>query len=112
LRRDGASTPQRLAFYTLPPPPDDADRPSHLSHSPPELIDCEFPIESSALDTARDALYRYETYRPVIEEHRPLESVGDHLSYELFGETHDPPLSSLNENLPDESAGPAHPSVP
>ena len=111
LRRDGAATPRRLAFYTLPPAPDDADRPSHLQHSPPDLIDCELPVEDADLDTAREALYCYETYRPVIEEHRPLESIGDHISYELFGETHDPPLSSLTESLPGANAGPALPTT-
>ncbi len=107
LRKDGAAFPQRLAFFTLPPPPEDADRPSHLRHSPPELIDCELPIQASDLDTGREALYCYETYRPVIEKHRPLESIGDHLSFEVFGETHDPPLSSLVDDLPgtDVSSG-------
>ena len=106
LRKDGAPFPRRLAFYTLPPAPDDADRPSHLRHSPPTLIDCELPIQASDLDTGREALYCYETYRPVIEKHRPLESVGDHLSFELFEEMHDPPLSSLVEELPDTNENP------
>jgi LmbE family N-acetylglucosaminyl deacetylase len=108
LRRDGAATPRRLAFYTLPPAPDDADRPSHLRHSPPALSESTLPIQKSDLETGREALYRYETYGPVIEEHQPLESIGDHLSFELFGESHDPPLSSLLEDLPalDEESGP------
>ena len=101
LRSDGAPFPRRLAFFTLPPPPEDAERAAHLRHSPPELIDCEFSFQSTDLDTGREALYCYETYRPVIEKHQPLESVGDHLSYEIFGETHDPPLSTLLERLPD-----------
>lgn len=101
LRKDGAGAPRRLAFFTLPPAPTDADRPDHLRHSPPELIDCEFPIQVVDVEKGREALYCYETYRPVIEEHQPLASVGDTLSYELFGETHDPPLSSLLEALPD-----------
>jgi LmbE family N-acetylglucosaminyl deacetylase len=108
LRRDGAATPRRLAFYTLPPTPDGADLQSHLHHSPPALIDCTLPIQASDLETGREALYCYETYGPVIEEHQPLESIGDHLSFELFGESHDPPLSSLLEDLPalDEESGP------
>lgn len=106
LRKDGASVPRRLAFYTLPPAPDDADRPSHLRHSPSDLIDCALPVQETDLQTAREALYRYETYRPVIEEHRPLETIGDRITFELFGETHDPPLSSLLENLPDADDGP------
>jgi LmbE family N-acetylglucosaminyl deacetylase len=104
LRSDGAPFPRRLAFFTLPPPSEDADRAAHLRHSPSALIDCELPIETVDLDAGRAALYCYETYRPVIEKHQPLESVGDHLSYEIFGETHDPPLSSLLENLPDAEA--------
>lgn len=100
LRRDGATTPRRLAFFTLPPAPDGTDRPSHLRHSPPELIDCESPIEDVDLETGRDALYCYETYRPVIDEQQPLATIGESLSYEIFGETHDPPLSSLLEALP------------
>jgi LmbE family N-acetylglucosaminyl deacetylase len=105
LRRDGAAMPRRLAFYTLPPAPEDADRPSHLHHSPPELIDCTLPVNEHDLETGREALYRYETYHSVIEKHRPLESIRDHLSYELFGESHDPSLSSLLEALPDTDDG-------
>lgn len=109
LRRDGAATPRRLAFYTLPPPDDDTDRPAHLRHSPPELIDCTLSFQEDELETAREALYCYETYRPVIEKHRPLESIGNHISFELFGETHDPPLSSLIDDLPDLNEGSAFP---
>lgn len=107
LHKDGASIPRRLAFYTLAPAPDDADRPAHLSHSPPELIDCQLPVHDEDLETGRKALYCYETYRPVIEKHRPLDTIGDHISFELFAETHDPPLSSLRARLPayNEDAG-------
>ncbi|MCS3612696.1 PIG-L deacetylase family protein [Salinibacter ruber] len=106
LRRDGAAAPRRLAFYTLPPA-DDADRPPHLTHSPPTLIDCQVPIRDEDLETGREALHCYETYRPVIEEHRPLDTIGDRVSFELFAETHDPPLSSLLDRLPalDDEAG-------
>lgn len=99
LQADGAPHPQRLAFFTLPPPPEDADRPAHLRHSPPVLIDCVVPVTDADLEPAREALYCYETYRPVIEEHKPLQSVGDGISFELFGEAHDPPLSSLTDAL-------------
>jgi len=105
LRGDGAATPRRLAFYTLPPAPEDADRPDHLHHSPRELIDCTLPLHADDLETGREALYCYETYRPVIEKHQPLASIGDHLSFEIYGESHDPPLSSLVEALPDDETG-------
>jgi LmbE family N-acetylglucosaminyl deacetylase len=99
LTADGASHPRRLAFFTLPPPPADADRPAHLRHSPPGLIDCVVPVEEADAETAREALYCYETYRPVIEEHQPLQSVADGVRFELFGESHDPPLTSLLDAL-------------
>ncbi len=99
LQADGAAHPARLAFFTLPPPPEDADRPAHLRHSPTSLIDCVERPEDVDIETAREALYCYETYRPVIEEHRPLRSAEDGVSFELFGEAHDPSLSSLLDEL-------------
>lgn len=100
LRADGASNPKRLAFFTLPPPTETSDRPEHLQHSPSDLIDCTYTVSEADMEQARTALNCYETYRPVIEEHQPLRVVRDGLSFELFGETHDPPLSTLLENLP------------
>ena len=108
LRADGAAHPQRLAFFTLPPPSDNADRPGHLQHSPEALIDCVESVSDADIDTAREALYCYETYRPVIEEQQPLRSVGNRIRFELFGETHTPPLSSLTDTLD----APDGPSVP
>lgn len=101
LRRDGTAYPRRLAFFTLPPAPDDADRPEHLQHSPSALIDCVVPVSDTDLTTGKDALNCYVTYRPVIEQHQPLRSVRDGVSFELFGEHHDPPLSSLTDTLDD-----------
>lgn len=99
LWRDGADHPKRLAFFTLPPAPDDADRSEHLTHSPPSLIDCTVPVAEEDLQTGRDALHCYATYRPVIEEHQPLRSVTDGVSFELFGQTYDSTLSGLFEEL-------------
>ena len=103
LRRDGVAYPKRLAFFTVPPPSDDADRPSHLQHSPSVLIDCVVPTADEDLERGREALYCYETYRPVIEEHQPLRSVTDSTSLELFGEHHAPPLASLLDGLDDDA---------
>jgi len=103
LRRDGVAYPKRLAFFTVPPPSDDAERPSHLRHSPEILIDCVVPTSDEDLALGREALYCYETYRPVIEEHQPLRSVTDSTSLELFGEHHDPPLTGLLDDLDDET---------
>lgn len=99
LRRDGASSPGRLAFFTLPPPTDDAERAAHLRHSPRSLIDCVVTPSESDMQTAREALDCYVTYRPVIEEHRPLDSVTDGVAFEIFGEAFDPPLADLTHDL-------------
>jgi len=104
LQSDGAPLPKRLAFFTLAPPADDADRPAHLRHSPTSLIDCIVSPSADDLDTARKALYCYETYRPVIEEHQPLRSVEEGVSFELFGEAYDPSLSSLVDDLEEVDA--------
>lgn len=110
LRADGAAHPQRLAFFTLPPPTDDPERPSHLQHSPQALIDCVVPVTDADIETARRALDCYETYRPVIEKQQPLRTVGNRIRFELFGEAHAPPLSSLTDDLQPPSSpsqGPA-----
>jgi LmbE family N-acetylglucosaminyl deacetylase len=103
LRADGAPHPRRLAFFTLPPASEDDDRPAHLRHSPPSLIDCVVEVEDTDLETAREALHCYETYRPVIDEHRPLQSVTDGVRFECFGESHAPPLTSLHAELPSDA---------
>ncbi len=99
LRADGASTPKRLAFFTLGPPTEASERPEHLQHSPADLIDCTYSVTDADLEQARNALDCYETYRPVIEEHQPLQVVRGGISYELFGERYDPPLNTLLERL-------------
>jgi LmbE family N-acetylglucosaminyl deacetylase len=104
-RAEGAAGPRRLAFFTLPPPGDDADRPGHLQHSPADRIDCVVPVAEADLRTARAALDCYVTYRPVIEEHEPLRTVADGVAFELFGEAHTPRLSRLTEGL-DAAADP------
>jgi len=108
LRRDGTAYPKRLAFFTLPPAPEDADRPEHLQHSPSALIDCRIPVSEADLEAGREALDCYVTYRPVVEAHQPLRSVEDGVSFELFGESREPLLTSLLDELP--SSDP--PSVP
>jgi len=106
LRADGAATPQRLAHFTLRPPGDDTDRPSHLQHSPTALIDCVVSPTDADIETGRDALYCYETYRPVIEKHQPLRGTSDGIAFELFGEAQSPPLSDLTSDLPTDTSAP------
>ncbi|PEN12786.1 GlcNAc-PI de-N-acetylase [Longibacter salinarum] len=101
LRAQGRPYPKRLAFFTLPPAPDDSERPDHLQSSPAAKIGCVTTFTDSDLERAQAALHSYETYLPVIEEHQPLSEVKDGVSFELFGESHDAPLSDLTDDLPD-----------
>jgi len=109
LRRDGVAYPKRLAFFTLPPAPEEADRPAHLRHSPAPLIDCVVPVSEADLDAGHEALDCYVTYRPVIEEQQPLRTVRDGVAFEIFGESHDPSLSGLLDALDDADAPPFAP---
>jgi hypothetical protein len=59
------------------------------------------PVSDDDLAAGHRALDCYETYRPVIEEHQPLRSVRDGVSFELFGETPSSRLSVLLGGLED-----------
>ncbi len=110
FRADGVSYPRRLAFFTLAAPSGTTDRPDHLRHSPAAVIDVRVSIDAVDLERGRDALYCYETYLPVIEEHQPLQDVTDGIVLEIWGEAYDPPLSDPLDALPDADA--SRPDVP
>jgi len=103
LRAEGNNHPRRLAFVTFPPPSGDLAPPDDLQHSPPERIDCVVPVCTSELEQGRKALEHYVTYQP--DDHRPLKFFADGIPFEIFGESHDPPLLSLLESLPRDTAG-------
>lgn len=93
--------PRRLAFFTLPPPGPEADRPDHLNHSPVEAIQVVVDVSADDLARGEDALACYETYRDVVEAHQPLNTVRhDGVCFELFGEAFDEPLADLTAALP------------
>lgn len=111
LHRDGASYPQRLAFFTLPPASESDERPEHLQSSPASVIDCFVSLTAADMEAGRDALDCYETYRPVIEEQQPLRVVKDGIAFELFGENHEPSLDSIFEGLDDKPSVPPSPTT-
>lgn len=112
LHRDGAAHPQRLAFFTLPPASENDERPAHLQSSPASLIDCFVSLSAADMETGREALECYETYRPVIEEQQPLRTVADGIAFELFGESHTPSLDSLFDGLDDSPSVSSPPPTP
>ena len=99
LRAGGASSLQRLAFFTLPEATDDADRPAHLHGSPDAAIDVIEQFSDADRARAEAALDCYVTYQDVVEAHDPLGTVADGVRFELFQETHAPPLDTLAAGL-------------
>jgi LmbE family N-acetylglucosaminyl deacetylase len=98
--RGTETAPRRLAFYTLSDDDDGAeDRPAHLRSSAPEAIDCRAPLSADDLEAGRAALDCYKTYQDVVEEHQPLDHVGDGLCFAFFQESFTPPLDRLTAGL-------------
>jgi N-acetylglucosamine malate deacetylase 2 len=89
---------RRLALFTLLPS-SEPDALFPLKTSKPENVDVLIPVSPEDLRRGRRALACYETYATVIEQARPLERVGSHVPFELFGESFDPPLTSLTEQF-------------
>jgi LmbE family N-acetylglucosaminyl deacetylase len=89
---------RRLAFFTLQD--NGTPRPDHLKTSPDEAIDCVVPADEEAFAAAEAALECYETYAPVVEEHRPLETVRNGVCFECFREAPTPRLTDLTAHLP------------
>ncbi len=93
--------PARLAFFTLPPPTENGDRPDHLQHSAAEAIDVIVTLTDDDLSKGTDALDCYVTYHDVIEQHQPLNTVRHSgVCFELFGENPDDVLQDVTAHLP------------
>lgn len=103
MKDKGAHYLKRLAFYTLP----DAGLSPwiegggfRLRHSEPELIDCIIPLTPEDKEMLIACLSCYKTYQETIKTSGIVEKVGDKLHFELFGESFDPALTDLTEQLP------------
>lgn len=90
--------PHRLAFFTLRAS-EEPDGIFRLQVSNDEEIDCVVEVAPEDLERARAALACYETYRETIAEADPLRRVGTGVCFEIFGESHQPPLDDLTAGL-------------
>jgi LmbE family N-acetylglucosaminyl deacetylase len=97
LVEEGAGPLRRLAFHTLRDLP--PELPLHLNASKPEAIDVAVAAAEEDLEAQRRALACYESYQDVIERIDPATITGDVVYYELFGESYDPPLEALTDDL-------------
>ena len=102
LRDQGADYLRRLAFLALP----DSDAPTfvpggfRIRGSAPGKIDCTHLLGEADLRALRAALNCYPTYQDTIRASGVLEKVGDRNHFEFFGETFDPPLGNVLDQLP------------
>jgi N-acetylglucosamine malate deacetylase 2 len=98
LKRSGAQLPRRLAFMTLLPS-DQPDTLFPLKTSKPEDVDCGITIDAEDREAAENALACYRTYAETIRQADPLTRVGSTVYFEIFGESFDPRLEDLGEQL-------------
>lgn len=94
-----ALAPRRLALFTLVESEMGGAQP-HLKGSPPADIGARVPFTEDDRRAGEAALACYETYREVVELHRPLDLVASGVAFELFGEQVDEPLDDLFARLP------------
>ncbi|MFC2077627.1 PIG-L deacetylase family protein [Candidatus Bipolaricaulota bacterium] len=100
LRDDGANNLHRLAFVTLTEEQAKAASGTHhLSGSTTEEIDCVMVAADEDMDAFRRALDCYVTYREMIERTGVRDSLDRAVAFEIFGQSHDPPLDDLTASL-------------
>lgn len=98
--RESAPWLRRLAMFTL-----DADNAAirksgfGLRGSKPNEIDCVMNIDQEDLDAFNRALDCYVTYQQTIDHSGVRTLIDREIHFEIFGETHQPPLGDLSEKL-------------
>lgn len=100
LRDEHASWLRRLAMFTISA--DDTvakTSPVGLRGSKTDEIDCVMHVEPEDLEAMHRALDCYVTYKPMIERSKVREVVTREISFEIFGESFQPPLGSLGEGF-------------
>lgn len=99
LKDEGAGYLERLVFFTLNKSEALGAQSSHsLSYSSEDEIDCQYEVEQQDLEKAQLALDCYKTYQEVIMK-SGVRNMGPVVSFEIFGENHNPPLDDLTEGL-------------
>lgn len=110
MRSDGVAYLKRLALFTLNDRPN--GRPQHLRGTRMERIDCIVPVDEEDLERGRKALAAYVTYKDVIDEHRPLETIAEGVCFVFFGEPREPQVADLFEGLDSGQGSEAGAGVP
>lgn len=97
--RDAAGRPRRLAYQVLSRA--SAATWGHQTHgTADEAIDARLPITDADRALARAVLDCHRSQGQVIDDHRPLDHLGDELCYRFHGEHHRPALEDPLVQLP------------
>lgn len=101
LKDAGVEYLKRLAFITMPDngEPTFSEHGVRLKQSEEAAIDCIIPLDNDDIQAMKNSLACYKTYQDTIEESGVIESIGDTLHFEFFGESFVPPVNSLTANL-------------
>jgi len=97
--KDQVSYLKRLAFHTETAETAAQSPLFRLSSSTPEEIDCMSEVEPQDIETLHRALDCYVTFQETIEKSGIKQLTTRPAVFEIFQETHDPPLSDLFEKL-------------
>jgi LmbE family N-acetylglucosaminyl deacetylase len=97
--RDRVSTLKRLAFFTFTEEEADEFDYFDLTGSKEQDIDAVVTVDEADIETNRRALDCYVTYKETIEQSRIKEFLTSRAMFEIYQETHDPPLESLFDGV-------------
>ena len=95
VREGGETALRRLAFFTLDESWAEGEGEHRLHTSTAEEIDCVLQPDEVDGEAFQKALDCYETYQETIEKSGVRKAAGRPVSFELFQEAHDPPLTDL-----------------
>jgi hypothetical protein len=97
--RDRVSYLKRLAFWTITEQGTDQSELFHLTGSKAEDIDVKMTVDEVDVEKQQQALDCYVTYRETIEEAGARRNIPREAVFEIYQETHDPPLDDLLDGV-------------
>ena len=91
---------KRLALFTISEDQAKASTHFHLNGSTEAEIDCALEVDDLDVENAMKALDCYVTFQETIEKTGIRSQIGGRVLFEIFRESHNPPLNDLFERLP------------
>ncbi len=90
---------KRLAFFTLTEKVASEQLHFKIQGSKDEEIDCVYETDEADIENSRKALDCYVTFKETIDMSGIKDQIHKNITFEIFGEKHDPKLKSLFEKL-------------